>query len=326
MKRRDAILSLAVSPGVFSSAKLTGFYGNERKSSFAIDDIHVRFYHEDIRERFTVIFLADTHLFKDDERGDAYKEFSARMAKAYNQTIHFQTNELTNPEECFEKTLDIAKKNNVKLVILAGDIFSFPSEAAIDWTLEKLHLSGLPYIYTAGNHDWHYEGMKGSSAYLRESWIQKRLLPMYQNENPMMSVREINNVRLITLDNSDYQITREQLIFFQKEITTNKPVLLMMHIPIYAPDRPVGFGCGHPAWGATADKNFELERRERWPETGHTAITKKFYEEVLAAPNVLGVLTGHIHKQSLDVINGLPQIVTHSNAHGAYLKVEFMPG
>jgi predicted phosphodiesterase len=247
------------------------------------------------------------------------------MARAYNKTTHFQTGAATNPEESFEKTLAIAQQEKAKLVALVGDIFSFPSEAAIDWASEKLKQSGLPYVYTAGNHDWHYEGMEGSLASLRDTWIRNRLLPMYQNDNPMQCVREINGVRLLTLDNSNYQITNEQLAFFRKEVATEKPLVLMVHIPLYAPERPVSFGCGHPEWGAKTDRNFQLERRERWPEAGHTETTLAFYREVLAAPNLMVILAGHTHQQSLDVLNGLPQIVAYANANGAYLKVEFVP-
>ncbi len=325
MNRREAIVSLATVTGISGFQPLEKSTHEERNSSFAIDDNHVRFFNKDVTERFTMIMLADTHLFRDDQRGEAYREFSSRMAKAYNQTRHFQNNEPTNPEESFEKTLAIAQKENAKMVVLGGDIFSFPSEAAIEWALDKLKSANLPYLYVAGNHDWHYEGMKGSIGYLRETWIQKRLLPLYQQEDPMMTVREINGVRLVALDNSDYQITKEQLAFFRKEITSGKPIVLIMHIPLYAPERPMGFGCGHPEWCARTDKNYELEKRERWPEAGHTSTTRAFYNEVFSAPNLLGVLAGHTHRQSLDVQNGLPQIVTHANAHGAYLKVEFVP-
>jgi hypothetical protein len=36
----------------------------------------------------------------------------------------------------------------------------------------------------------------------------------------------------------------------------------------------------------------------------------------------MGILAGHIHKPTLDVIQGIPQLVTNANATGAYLKVE----
>lgn len=325
MNRRESILSLAAASCGLRFSNAETLRGTERQSTFAIDGNHIRFYHADIRERFSIMTLADTHLFRDDDRGNAYKEYSERMAKAYNQTKHFQTKEATNPEECFERTLAIAQKEDVKLVALIGDIVSFPSEAAIEWVAEQLKKVKLPYLYVAGNHDWHYEGMSGSIASLRETWIQKRLLPLYQTDNPMMTVREINGVRLVALDNSNYQITAEQLAFFQKEVATGKPLVLMVHIPLYAPERSVGFGCGHPEWGAKTDKNYELERREQWPKLGHTATTISFYKSVLKAPNLLGVLAGHKHEQTLDVMNGLPQIVTYANATGGYLKVDFIP-
>jgi hypothetical protein len=326
MNRRKLILSLAAASGGLGFKKAMPTPVPQRQSTFAIDGHHVRFYHAGVRESFSIFMLADTHLFRDDERGVAYQSYSGRMAKAYNQTRHFQTLEVTHPEACFEKTLALAAQEKARLVALIGDIFSFPSEAAIEWAADKLEKAGLPWLYVAGNHDWHYEGMPGSIASLRETWIEKRLLRLYQNEHPLMAVREIAGVRFVAMDNSDYQITEAQLAFFEKEIAGGMPLVLMVHIPLYAPGRPVGFGCGHPDWGASTDKNYLLERRERWPESGPSPATRAFYERVRAAPNLLGILAGHIHAQSLDVMDGLPQIVTQANANGAYLKVSFLPG
>ena len=118
----------------------------------------------------------------------------------------------------------------------------------------------------------------------------------------------------------------EQLAFFKSQTAFKQPMVLFMHIPLYAAGRSVGYGCGHPQWGAATDKNYEIERRERWPEAGHTATTFKFREEVFKCPHLMGILAGHIHKPTLDVIQGIPQIVTDANATGAYLKVELIAG
>jgi hypothetical protein len=297
-----------------------------RRGSFAIDGNRVRFYHPDISKDFNFMMLADTHLFTDDARGEPYKQYSGRMAKAYNVTKHFQTGAPTNPEESFVKALAIAGEQQASMLGLIGDIFSFPSEAAVEWVQEKLKSAGLPYVYTAGNHDWHYEGTEGSSWELRKTWIDTRLMPMYTGTNPMMHAQELNGVSMITIDNSNYQIQPEQLEFFKSKIKSGKPTLLMLHIPLYAPGRSMGFGCGNPKWGAAADNNFELERRQRWPESGHTKTTFDFHKAVFGAENLVGILAGHIHKPSLDVVNGIPQIVTDANATGAYLSVEFVAG
>ena len=148
-----------------------------------VDQQKVSFYADIINESIKVVHIADTHLFMDDKRGVPFQEYSNRMAKAYNQTTHFQTREKTNPEESFEQTLAFAKEVNADVINLVGDIFSFPSEAAIEWVRSKLGATGIPYIYVAGNHDWHYEGMKGSLESLRDTWIEKRFLPLYQGNH-----------------------------------------------------------------------------------------------------------------------------------------------
>ncbi|HSB91556.1 MAG TPA: metallophosphoesterase [Flavitalea sp.] len=298
--------------------------GKQTRGSFAIDGNRVRFYHPDVEKNFNILMLADTHLFTDDARGEPFKQYSARMAKAYNVTKHFQTGAPTNPEESFTRALAIAGERQASMLALIGDIFSFPSEAGVEWAQEKLKAVRLPYLYTAGNHDWHYEGTEGTSQELRKTWIENRLKPMYSGTDPMFNAIEMNGITLITIDNSNYQILPEQLEFFKSRIKTGKPTLLMLHIPLYAPGRSMGFGCGSPQWGAASDKNYELERRQRWPESGHTKTTFDFHNAVFKAENLIGILAGHTHKPSLDVVNGIPQIVTDANATGAYLDVEFL--
>ena len=255
MNRRKLILSLAAASGGLGFKKAMPTPVPQRQSTFAIDGHHVRFYHAGVRESFSIFMLADTHLFRDDERGVAYQSYSGRMAKAYNQTRHFQTLEVTHPEACFEKTLALAAQEKARLVALIGDIFSFPSEAAIEWAADKLEKAGLRWLYVAGNHDWHYEGMEGSSNTLRDTWIRKRLLTLYNNESPYAQRSEINGVIFITIDNSTYEINAEQLSLLQSCLKENKPCILLLHIPLYAPGRPVSFGCGHPEWNAANDKN-----------------------------------------------------------------------
>jgi predicted phosphodiesterase len=246
------------------------------------------------------------------------------MAKAYNHTRHFRSQKDTNPEACFEETLQAAKDAHVDAIVLNGDIFSFPSEAAIEWVMTRLDKAGLPWLYTAGNHDWHYEGMAGTSAELRSAWISKRLSPLYQGRQPQMSVLELAGVKVVVMDNSTYEITPEQLEFFRHQVASGQPLILCLHIPLYAPGRPVGFGCGHPGWGAKADKNFAIERRPKWRES-HTSATMDFHKEVFSSPNLLGVFAGHTHQASLDVLNGIPQVVAGANATGSHLITEVLP-
>lgn len=295
------------------------------RGSFAIDGNKIRFFSDAVTKPIRTLIAADTHLFTDDERGAAYRQFSGRMAKAYNQTTHFQTGASTTPTESFESILRRARELDVDFLALVGDIFSFPSEAAIDWVGQKLEASKLNYLYVAGNHDWHYEGMSGSLEELRATWIEKRLKPLYRGHDPLSSAYDVGEVRFIAIDNSHYQILPQQLDFFRKQAASGKPLVLTLHIPLFAPGRPMGFGCGNPDWGSKTDRNYKLERRPRWPVEGHTESTLAFHREVFSTDNLLGVFAGHIHRNSVDVVNGIPQFVTDDNASGAYLDVEFLP-
>jgi predicted MPP superfamily phosphohydrolase len=265
--------------------------------------------------------ITDTHLSLDDERGLPYRTFSKRMAGAYRSNRHFQTGEMYTAEESFEQTLQLAKEQEVDFLALTGDIFSFPSQAAVEWTLHKLEDSGIPFAYVAGNHDWHFEGMPGSSSQLRDEWTGKHLSPLYQGNHPLYASYDLNGVRLVCIDNSTYEITPEQLAFFRKQTELDIPVILFMHIPLYVPGRSMGYGCAHPEWGAGTDKGYEIERREKSPAGGHSELTFAFRDLVFKAPNLLAVLAGHTHQAALDVKNGIPQIVSGPNAQAYYTSI-----
>ncbi|MBM1106209.1 metallophosphoesterase [Aurantibacter crassamenti] len=290
-----------------------------------IEDNVLNFFSEDIKESIKIVHIADTHLFRDDERGEPYKKYSQRMAKAYNQTSHFKTGESINPELGFEAALNFAVEAEADLITLIGDIFSFPSEAAIEWVQAKLKAINIPYVYVAGNHDWHYEGMEGSLEDLRDQWIENRLLPLYQGENPLMTFRDVKGVRFVIIDNSTYQINDDQLAFFNEQVASGIPLILLVHIPLYVPGKSIYYGCGSPHWGAAIDANFEIEGRQKWPESGHTETTFNFHKAVFSAPNLMSVFAGHIHRFSMESLKGKPQIITDDNASGGYLDVNFLP-
>lgn len=328
MKRRQFITwSAAASllPGLLKSGKEKLRAQNHEKPVITKSGPSVRIYSDCVSKVQRLMIITDTHLWRDDERGRPFRKYSSRMAGAYNETRHFQTNEVTHPEECFVNTLNIAEENETDLIAIIGDLFSFPSEAAVEWAMEQLDGVDIPHIFVAGNHDWHYEGMEGSIDDLRQTWIQNRLLPVYAGRNPMMTAYDLGDVRVVALDNSTYEISDEQLQFFRQQKENNKPLILCLHIPLYAPGRSVLYGCGHPEWGAETDSNYELEGRERWPETGHTETTFQFYKDVMDTPQLMAVFAGHAHRDSLELINGTPQIVVDDNASGAYADIIISP-
>lgn len=72
---------------------------------------------------------------------------------------------------------------------------------------------GVPWLYTAGNHYWHFEGDEGSDAEQRARWIEKRLLPLCKGEDPMAYAKKVGGVRFLMIDNSTYNVDGRQLEF-----------------------------------------------------------------------------------------------------------------
>lgn len=295
------------------------------RGNFSLNQNRAEFFCPGMTERVRILVITDTHLFRDDDRGQPFKQYSERMSKAFNQTTHFKTGQPTNPEESFEAALAWACSEKPDLILLLGDIVSFPSQAGIEWVCERMDATRIPYIYTAGNHDWHYEGMEGPMADLRKEWTSRRLSQFYQGRSPLMQAMTVRGLQVVVLDNSTYEITEDQLAFYRAQASLGRPLLLAMHIPLYAPGRSVLFGCGHPEWGASTDTGYQTEQRPPWPEAGHTTATLDFHREVFSTENLLGVLAGHVHQHSVDVIHGIPQIIAEHNAAGGVLWVDVLP-
>ena len=286
---------------------------------------NINIYSSAVSDTVRLMVFADTHLWMSDEREEPYREYSARMAGAYHSVKHFQTGALTTPEESFVATIRLAQQRGVDAIAMLGDIVSYPSERGVEWVGEVLDTVAIPCYYTSGNHDWHYEGMEGSSESLREKWRGERLMSLFGDYDPDAYVVEVGDVRLLLVDDSNSKITPEQRDAVAAEVKGGKPFILLHHIPLYAPSRSVSFGIGHPEWGAATDKNYKIERREQWPAEGHTEVDYEFYYLATSAPNLLASIAGHVHSYGVDIINGRPHYTVGANAQGAYYIVNIMP-
>ena len=113
----------------------------------------------------------DAHLSEDDERGLPNQENSKRMAAAYPQG-------LAN----FTQMLSERKTDAYDYLLMLGDMVSFPTAKGVETVMELAGKTGLPFAYTAGNHDWHFEGLPGTEIALRREWEAKRLAPLHRTE------------------------------------------------------------------------------------------------------------------------------------------------
>ena len=239
-------------------------------------------------EQVRVWVAGDTHFGMFDDRDARHADNCRRMSwlgANYAETVRTQ-------KAAFERMLTDAKREKVDLLLLVGDVVSFPTLANVEYVTGALKASGVDWMYVAGNHDWHFEGDLGSDLEQRDRWIPRRLGPFYPTgEDPLMQSRVVKGIRFVAIDDSAYLIRSEQLEFWKAEAAKGDPIVLAMHIPLFVE----GWGiltCGCPDWNAANDPYWEIERREKWRAEGPTAETFAFREAVLSTPNLVGGLYG----------------------------------
>lgn len=272
-----------------------------------------------IKTPMRIIAMADSHITLDDARGTPYVQYSKRMGGGgAGSSRHVRA------------ILEKAKAAKADIFIMPGDIFSFPSEAGVEFLKKELDAYGRPWMFITGNHDWHYEGTKGTPNELRKEWVNKRLLPLYQEKDPMMATMDIKGVRMIAIDNSTNEISPAQLAFYKEQVASGLPCCLFMHIPLYQKSYPnsdpSSYGCGHPKWNAANDPYWQIERRHKWPELGHSPTTKAFCQAVKSTPNLIALIAGHTHAERLSKLGTSAfQIVAPHSMGARYFDIALEP-
>mmetsp|Transcript_25399 Transcript_25399/g.70706 ORF Transcript_25399/g.70706 Transcript_25399/m.70706 type:complete len:676 (-) Transcript_25399:81-2108(-) len=299
------------------------------------------------RASLNVLQVTDVHLSEDPLASHEWRH-AERMHGAFRSARDLFNGSTIEPISAFRELLDEAAASEVDLVALTGDIVNFPQDSMVRWVMQTLNstLGTIPYTFCAGNHDWFYEASDASQRELRLRWRQKSLHPLYARSATWQAPAngrataagyfdygavEMNGLLILTIDNSIYQVSEEQLVFFQSQILRWVPTILLLHVPLSVREelRPFhGFAlCGDPAWGAETDRSWTHERRARWPESGNDRSTELFLEAVQAAASprgpLIAVLTGHVHQHSaapfgaLDEGGESPEASTSSQGKGS---------
>lgn len=276
---------------------------------------------EDESEVLRVMHVTDAHVsLKDEDPPHTHRMYSA-MLNVQDRLSGMQK----HPSEQLVGILKKAKEEGADLIALGGDIINYPSKTDVSWLLQQLRdeAGGIPFIYTAGNHDWHSEFVnepRYDSARKRE--LNSTLRPIFEQSATAGNmdgrsgagllyghVRR-KGVDVLFFDNSNYQIDDEQLAFARKHMERQGPALILLHMPlalegVSLPPKEV---CGRPDWGAATDNVADIEGRPMWPQDGNLPSTAAFLELVKtnSAPSgrIIGLLTGHVHRDYSSAIRG----------------------
>lgn len=185
-----------------------------------------------------------------------------------------------NPLYAFDFMIQEAKKKDLDALILAGDIVDFCNQSSIDYVCETLKDLKCEKIVALGNH----EGSLG------EALITTRdFYPMYMNltsQKPDCRLIDYGKFMFATLDDSDLKIIPEQIEFLKSLKQYNKPVILVIHIPLIT--EGLEPSC-MKIWGTS----FMLGTYD------DTDLTKEAVSIIKADDSpIIAILAGHLHYEN----------------------------
>jgi DNA repair exonuclease SbcCD nuclease subunit len=241
------------------------------------------------KDSLKIMQITDAHLDIEDEKEVDLIKYSERMHKAYmNPRKHYSQDISKTTFEYFDDLLLKAKNEDIELLLLTGDIVNFPSAVSVESLYDRLIKAGIPWLYTAGNHDWYYEGMKGNQDSLRKTWIEKSLLPLYNDLNPLFYSVIINGINFVSIDNSTFQVNDKQVEYLKDQLKRKEPIVLISHIPYYS----------------NISEMIPL----------NDIISSN-------SDKIVAILTGHIHKSSFYFTGNLCQYTSLPSFQGGYFVV-----
>ena len=251
---------------------------------------------------FKVLHVTDSHI----TRGDVY---GGRRTKTFS--VDF--------EGCAEKYFFAAMqyaKDNTMTVLHTGDLIDFFSPENFDF-IDK-HFSAADYIYAGGNHDFcHFLG-KAKEDYTYK-WEKIKDIAPHLKCNLYFDSRIIGGVNFVTLDNSYYFITVGQLEALRAEAAKGLPIILAMHVPLYAEglaqkvmqEHPCAYLCGAP------EELLAVYPEERRIQQTPDEATLCAIEYIKSEPLIKALVTGHTHMNFEEALTeSLVQYTTHGSFAG----------
>lgn len=252
-----------------------------------------------VKKDYTFLYIADTHTFV------KTREDLGSMGTAENRAKLFCNENNVNSTAQFPDWIRLANRKKVTAVLMGGDIVDYASDENYDYIHKYLNGLDMPYLYTMGNHD---ATMPWENRY---DYTNPKLLSFFQKEDYECQYLEYPDLIICSVNDSEGSISAKALKEFKKVYKKNKPMILILHIPL----------------NTERTKELKEETTKVWKlpiligentSYGLDDPTKEFLSIVLQKNgNVKEVLAGHIHFYHVDQLNdSIQQIVSDGSYKG----------
>ena len=255
-----------------------------------------------IPQPFTFLHISDIHLAETDANDSAERRDFADGRKAcFSYAPGFMA-----------EVRDYVKKTGYPL-FNTGDMLDFITPENLRITKEFEKDTGM--ILVAGNHEyWHCENNRFSFDDVYATYDAKNQslaeVQAHLTTDIRFSCTEIGGVNLVCVDDTDYCIDEEIFGKLKAVEAQGKPILLLMHIPLYSE-----YLEQHAKYSLCAPEQYfenchPVDVFERRPDE----LTCRIVEHIRESALIRCVLSGHTH-DNCEIIgrNEKDQIITGCN-------------
>lgn len=254
-----------------------------------------------------ILHITDTHVVRDDADRRSHREGCFEEAG----------------KGCIEKyyfdALAHARQHGL-VIVHTGDMIDFTSQACLDFM--DAQVLNTDMIYAAGNHDFcHWVGEAAEDAAYKAA--QMKVCAPHFPCDLYFDARVVGGVNFVTLDDSYYLITDDQLDRLRAEVERGYPIVLCMHVPIYTEDMR---GTRRILYAVAAPDDVlatysEERRRQQTPDEA----TLRAVEYIKNEPRIKAVIAGHTHENRVSRLTSEKlQIVTHGSFAGFVREITIL--
>jgi hypothetical protein len=180
--------------------------------------------------------------------------------------------------------LDRAVHGDADLILMAGDLFHFPSRENARMAQEEFKACPVSIRSVPGNHDWFYPGQDGYEP------LRDTQLPLIQPPVDVTPwVMELAGIRFVGIDNSTYFLSTHEADVLCRELEEPGPVVVLMHIPPSTPDLRPSVIRKHGGAILMHDPDGRT-RAGVDPEP-----TLKAVQALQTSPHLCAILAAHVH-------------------------------
>lgn len=170
-----------------------------------------------LKHNYRIMQISDSHMCFDSELDDEATREKARKMTDIWTSVGNTFSQIEN----YDKMLLVGKENNCDMFVFAGDIVDFPSKGNLVGLKKKL-LESENFIFTLGNHE--------RSAQFDSDFAELMC------GSTMIHTKELGEVLFVSFNDASHSVSPEALSELRKILNGERPVILVHHIPLSAPE------------------------------------------------------------------------------------------